>query len=140
MPDERALLLLTLAALVSLAVMAVRAWHARHARRVRAASPAWGALGEQPDGRRTVIAFSTPSCAACHKAQAPAINLAEQRVGPARVRVIRVDTARRPEVARAFGVLTVPSTVVIDASGEQIVALNQGFAPSRRLIEQLQRA
>jgi hypothetical protein len=54
--------------------------------------------------------------------------------------VIPVDAARRPEVARAFGILTVPSTVVIGAAGKQIVAINQGFAPSGRLLEQLRRA
>ncbi|HTD76601.1 MAG TPA: thioredoxin family protein, partial [Chloroflexota bacterium] len=103
------------------------------------AAPLWEALGETPDGRRAVVAFSTPSCAACHTAQAPAIQVAEQQLGASSVRVIRVDASRQPEVARAFGVLTVPSTVVLEPAG-RVVAVNQGFAPSRRLIEQLQSA
>jgi hypothetical protein len=36
--------------------------------------------------------------------------------------------------------LTVPSTVVLDADGQHIVAVNQGFAPSARLVQQLQLA
>jgi thioredoxin-like negative regulator of GroEL len=53
------------------------------------------------------------------------------------VRVIKVDAARQPQVARAFGVLTVPSTVVLAPSGN-VVAVNHGFAPTGRLVEQLQ--
>ena len=64
---------------------------------------------------------------------------AEAHLGPEVVRVIKVDAARQPEVARAFGVLTVPSTIVLAPTG-QVVAVNQGFAPSKRLVEQLQRA
>jgi thiol-disulfide isomerase/thioredoxin len=135
---ERLILVLVLAALVTVAVVAIRAWNARRTQTVQQGGPAWGALGAQPDGRRTLIAFSTPSCPACHKAQAPAIALAERQLGPEHIRVIKVDTASQPEVARAFGVMTVPTTIVVEAKGHQIVAINQGFVPSARLIEQLQ--
>jgi len=37
-----------------------------------------------------------------------------------------VDAAEKPEVARAFGVLTVPSTAVLAPKGH-LVAVNQGF-------------
>jgi thiol-disulfide isomerase/thioredoxin len=137
---ERLVLVVALAALVALCVIAIRAWSARKAQAVQQGGPAWGALGARPDGRRTLISFSTPSCPACHKAQAPAIALAERQLGPEQVRVIKVDAASQPDVARAFGVMTVPSTVVVTAKGHQIVAINQGFTPSARLIEQLQRA
>ena len=135
---ERLVIVLALAALVSVAVYAIRAWNRRRLARINASLPAWGTLGVEHDGRPTLIAFSTPSCAACHKAQAPAIDLARQRVGDA-VRVIGIDAASQPDVASAFGILTVPSTVVIGQSG-QVVAVNQGFAPSGKLVEQLQRA
>jgi thioredoxin-like negative regulator of GroEL len=106
---------------------------------VIARPPAWSALGVEPDGRRTLISFSTPSCAACHKAQTPAIQIAQERIGAAAIRVIPVDAAEQPQVAKAFGVMTVPSTVIVAAAG-QVVAVNQGFVPSTRLVEQLQRA
>jgi len=139
---ERLGLLLALAALIALAVLAVRVRSSRQRRQLLATSnlaPFWDSLGEAPDGRPTLVTFSTPSCAACHSAQAPAVSAVEQRLGAAEVRVIRVDAARRPEVARAFGVQTVPSTVVLAPAG-RVVAINQGFAPSGRLVEQLQRA
>jgi thiol-disulfide isomerase/thioredoxin len=107
---------------------------------LQAGGPDWQVLGVEPDGRRTVIAFSTPSCAACHAAQAPAIDLARKQLGAEAVRVIKIDAARQPAAARAFGILTVPSTVVVASHGDQIVAVNQGFAPSARLVQQLQLA
>jgi thiol-disulfide isomerase/thioredoxin len=137
---ERLILVLGLTVAVALAVVAIRVWSARKARSIQREQPAWDALGAQPDGRPTLISFSTSSCAACHKAQAPAIALAETKLGTDQVRVIKVDAANRPEVAHAFGVMTVPSTVVVAAKGHQIVAINHGFTPSARLIEQLQHA
>lgn len=137
---ERLLIVLALTAVLVAVVLAVRAWNGRNTRVIQQQQPAWDALGAEPDGRPTLIAFSTPSCAACHKAQAPAIALAERRLGEDQVRVIKIDAASQPYVAKAFGVMTVPSTVVVAAGGNEIVAINQGFAPSARLIEQLQRA
>jgi thiol-disulfide isomerase/thioredoxin len=138
---DRLTILLVLTIAVALTIFVVRAWNQRRTRSLMHApgAPSWDSLGEAPDGRRTLVSFSTPSCAACHAAQAPAVKAVEAQLGPSAVRVIRVDAARRPEVARAFGVLTVPSTIVLAPTG-QVVAVNQGFAPSGRLVEQLQRA
>lgn len=137
--SERLAVVVLIVAVVAVAVFAIRSWNARRVRQLVNRAPLWHALGEAPDGRRTLIAFSTPSCAACHSAQAPAIETVEQQLGEAQLRVIKVDASTQPEVARAFGVLTVPSTVVLEPAGG-VVAVNQGFAPSRRLIEQLQGA
>jgi thiol-disulfide isomerase/thioredoxin len=138
---ERLVLVAVVALAVLVAVFVVRAYHNRKLNQLKQAGPAWGVLGAEPDGRRTVIAFSTPSCAACHRAQAPAIDLARQRLGgDDAVRVIKVDASKRPNAARAFGILTVPSTVVLAAGGGRVVAVNQGFTPSGRLVEQLQQA
>ena len=136
---ERVAVVILIAAVVTLAVFAVRAWNARRVKQLTARAPLWEALGEAPDGRRTLVAFSTPSCAACHTAQPPAIRAVQEHLGANQFRVIRIDASTQPEVARAFGVLTVPSTVVLEPAG-RVVAVNQGFAPSRRLIEQLQTA
>jgi thioredoxin-like negative regulator of GroEL len=138
---ERVLVLVVLAAVVAAAVFIAREWSRRrvHSLTKVGGGETWHNLGEQPDGRRALVSFSTPSCAACHTAQAPAVKAVESQLGREAVRVIKIDAARQPDVARAFGVLTVPSTIVL-APGGQVVAVNQGFAPSRRLVEQLQRA
>jgi thioredoxin-like negative regulator of GroEL len=135
---ERLAILVVVALGVGFTVVVVRRWNARRIRRL-VGTPLWEDLGERPDGRSTVVTFSTPSCAACHQAQAPAVAAVERQLGSHAVRLIRVDAAERPEVARAFGVLTVPSTAVLAPQGH-LVAVNQGFAPSNKLVEQLQRA
>ena len=99
----------------------------------------WSALGANPDGRTTIVSFSSPSCAACRTAQTPAIGAAARLVGSDAVRVVGVDVAAQPEVARAFGVLTVPSTVILAADG-RLAAINQGFVPTDRLTRQLRGA
>jgi thiol-disulfide isomerase/thioredoxin len=137
---ERIVLVLALAAVLAVAVFAARSWTRRRLQALQAGGPNWQALGVEPDGRRTVIAFSTSSCAACHEAQVPAIALAREQLGAEAVRVIKIDAARQPAAARAFGILTVPSTVVVSSHGDQIVAVNQGFAPSARLVQQLRQA
>ncbi len=136
--SDRLLLLLTIAALVVAGVAATRLVVAWRTRRLAAApsKPLWSALRMQPDGRATVVAFSTPSCAACHTAQSPALDALAERLGEQRLRVVRVNAAEDPDVARAFGVLTVPSTAVLDGQGS-LVAVNQGFAHTNRLARQV---
>ena len=63
----------------------------------------------------------------------------EQRIGAEQVRVVHVDAAHQPEIASAFGILTVPSTVVLDPGG-RVAAVNHGFASTQQLVRQLQTA
>lgn len=134
---ERALILAVLAALVAALVLSGRRLAGRRFERTRGASgdTLWESLGTTPDGRPTVVAFSTPGCTACWTAQKPALAALQQRARNG-VRVIQVDAAGQPQVARTFGVLTVPATVVLDRSGG-VLAANQGFATTDRLAAQL---
>jgi thiol-disulfide isomerase/thioredoxin len=134
---ERLLLLVALAAAAAVLAVVGRALARRRLARLRVegSRPLWAALDAGPDGRPTVVAFSTPGCAACRSAQRPALAALEEWTGGG-VRVIQVDAADRPEVAQAFGILTVPATVVLDAGGA-VVGANQGFATAERLARQL---
>ena len=132
MSFERLALVLLIAAGVVLAVIAVRVWNRRQLA-ARIGTSMWRHLGVEPDGRATLVTFSTPSCAACHQAQAPAVRVVTQRVD---VRHIAIDAASQPEVASAFGVMTVPATAIVTREG-RLARVNQGFAPTHKLIEQL---
>jgi thiol-disulfide isomerase/thioredoxin len=140
---ERLVILAALVVLFTLAVPATRHWTARRTSSLRNSAARtgalWDSLGATPDGRGTLVTFSSPSCAACHTAQAPAVHLAQEQLGTQNVRVIKVDAASQPQIARAFGVLTVPSTVVLAPTGS-VVAVNHGFTPTGRLVEQLQQS
>ncbi len=82
-----------------------------------------------------ILNFSSADCSQCFKLQAPALRrLLEARSGE--VTVVNVDAPNTPELAQRYQVLTVPTTVVLDASG-QAQAVNFGFAPTERLLAQV---
>ena len=82
-----------------------------------------------------ILAFSSADCHQCHTMQAPAL----QRVTGARkyqVSVEEIDAPGSPELTRLYQVLTLPTTVVLDAAGH-VHAVNYGFASTQRLLEQV---
>jgi thioredoxin-like negative regulator of GroEL len=134
---ERAALLFVFGVGLTAVVIVVRAWWHRRLRGLRTAgrAPLWSALGTEPDGRPAVVVFSTPGCTACRTAQYPAIEAVESQLGGT-LRVMHVDIAGRPEVGRSLGVLTAPSTIVLDKEG-RVESFNQGFTPAEQLLAQL---
>lgn len=82
-----------------------------------------------------ILNFSSADCSQCHKLQAPALRrLLEARTGE--VTVLNIDAPNEPELSKRYQVLTVPTTVVLDAAG-QAQAVNFGFAPTERLLKQV---
>jgi len=134
---ERLLILGAIAVLVVALIVGGRVLAGRRLSRLRGADPdyLWALLRADPDGRPTVVAFSTPNCAACKTAQLSALTALKANLG-SRLRIIQVDASDRPEVANTFGVLTVPATVVLDRTG-RVAAANQGFATADQLALQL---
>ena len=138
---ERLVILLTFAAVFGVAIVLTRFWvrYRDRQRQSMSVAPLWNLLGTVPDGRPTVVAFSTPSCGVCRTAQSPALSALVDQLGSASVRVIQVNAAERPQVANAFGILTVPTTIVLGQSGN-VATTNNGFAPLARLTQQVQQA
>jgi thiol-disulfide isomerase/thioredoxin len=134
---ERAVVLATVSALVVLAVATVRLWSSQRVERLRAdqSEPLWRALGQSPDGRPSLVVFSTPGCTACRTVQLPAVEAVEARFGE-RLRVLKVDFSTQPAVGEAFKVLTAPTTVVLDGDG-RVGSFNHGFSPANQLSAQL---
>lgn len=82
-----------------------------------------------------ILAFSSADCRQCHQMQAPALqHVLEAR--KADVTVVEVDATTEHDLTRTYHVLTVPSTVILDASGKA-QAVNYGFANTQRLLEQI---
>jgi hypothetical protein len=82
-----------------------------------------------------ILAFSSADCHQCHQLQTPAL----QRVAAVRgnnVTVLEVDAPASPALTQRFRVLTVPTTVILDAVG-RAHAVNYGFANTQRLLEQV---
>src|ERR1700694_5941642 len=94
---ERAVILAVASALVVMAVVVVRTWSGRRVDALRAngSRPLWTALGESPDGRPSLVVFSTPSCTACRTVQLPAVEAVQASFGSA-LRVLKVDLSKQP--------------------------------------------
>jgi hypothetical protein len=118
-------LLLVAAAAIALAMQRRR----QHGRLVGSFAP------EAPEA--DILYFTGVSCTVCHVAQRPAIARLHQLVGDLAVR--EIDVAADPQLARAYGVMTLPTTVVLGSLG-RIVAVNAGFATETVLLAQVEQA
>lgn len=85
------------------------------------------------DSRPLVLAFSTPDCVPCKTIQKPALEELQRRYQD-RVNIREVDALAQPELAGRFGILTVPSTVVVGARGD-VLAINHGAADWEKLAQ-----
>ncbi len=129
----RVLTLIAVCVTVALALVVTRLY-GRHCRLQAQALPhdqLWGALGTRPDGRATIVDFSTPACGDC-KVQAQQLKVLTARG----IRVLEVDATAQLGVARAFGVFSAPSTVVLAGDG-RLLGINRGLTSDRDLQAQL---
>ena len=85
-----------------------------------------------------ILAFSSASCHQCHQLQTPALQRLREMRG-ANVAIVEVDAPCSPELTQRYQVLTVPTTVVLDATG-RAYAVNYGFTRTQRLLEQVDQA
>lgn len=90
-------------------------------------------LGEP--GRPVLLYFTTPSCAPCKTVQKPAIMQLKEKLGEM-FSLVEIDATEQPEVAKRWGVLSVPTTFVIDSRG-QARYVNHGVARADKLLKQL---
>jgi len=130
MLERLALLALLLVGLAALWVAVVAGARYRRWRRVdRMRNP------ELSQGKTTVLFFTGEHCSVCHHRQKPALDVVRSSHN-GDLRVIELDAVEENSLARRFGVLSLPSTVVLAADGT-VGAVNYGFAPSDQLNAQV---
>jgi thiol-disulfide isomerase/thioredoxin len=96
--------------------------------------PQIGELSRQ--GIPTLLYFTTPTCAPCKTIQRPAIERLQQLAGD-RLQVVEINAASQPEIARQWGVLSVPTTFVLDAAGKPRY-VNHGVTPVDKLLKEFE--
>jgi thioredoxin-like negative regulator of GroEL len=126
--------MLALAPLFAMAVLVVVALALR-AGQVRQRRLLVGNVVDADVAGPAILFFTGKACTICHTAQRPALDrLAPELTG--RVAVREVDVADEPTLAQRFKVMSLPTTVVLDAEG-RARAVNAGFAPAPKLQRQL---
>jgi thiol-disulfide isomerase/thioredoxin len=82
-----------------------------------------------------IVYFTTPDCAPCKTVQRPALNQVSRLLGE-KLEVVEIDATERPDLAQKWGVMSVPTTFLLDARGEARY-VNNGVARAEKLMEQI---
>jgi thioredoxin-like negative regulator of GroEL len=93
-----------------------------------------GDLGFQRSGTFVLVYFTMPACVPCKTVQRPAIQKLSTILGD-RLQVLEIDASQQPDVANRWGVLSVPTTFVIDTRG-QVRHVNHGVTRAEQLLTQ----
>lgn len=101
---------------------------------VHAQDHALSLFGKLPN-KPVIVYFTTPDCAPCKTIQRPALNQLSSVMGD-KLQVIEIDATEQPDLARKWGVMSVPTTFLLDARGEARY-VNNGVARMEKLMEQL---
>ena len=130
---ERILILIVF---VTVVVAGYWLWRQVQARRTQtlaaAAVPPALANTIDPD-RPNLLYFTTEQCAQCRFQQAPILTQLQNKMD---VMIHKLDAVEQEALAHFYGIMTVPTTVVLDAQLRP-VAINHGVAPLQTLQAQL---
>jgi len=83
-----------------------------------------------------IVYFTTPDCVPCKTIQRPALDRVTTLFGE-KLQVVEIDATERPDLAKVWGVMSVPTTFLLDSRGEARY-VNNGVARVEKLMEQLQ--
>ena len=87
-------------------------------------------------GAPAILYFTTPDCVPCRTIQRPALERLQTELAD-NLQIIEIDATRRPQLADHWGVLSVPTTFIIDAGG-QPRRVNHGVTSAAKLKQQLE--
>ncbi len=83
-----------------------------------------------------ILYFTTPECIPCRTRQRPAMEQLKERLG-ADLQIILVDATEQPDLADYWGVLSVPTTFIINSRGRPR-RVNHGVQSAADLHKQIQ--
>jgi len=87
-------------------------------------------------GKPAILYFTDPGCAPCQTLQDPALEQVAAQFGE-RLQIIKVQALENPHLTDSWGVLSLPTTFIIDTRGRPR-GVNHGVARAPRLLDQLQ--
>lgn len=91
-------------------------------------------------GAPVLLCFSTAQCAVCKYQQAKCLDQVRKHFkgNGADVDIRKFDAAERADISGMLGVVTVPTTVILDGDGK-VTELNTGLVKTKLLIEQFEK-
>jgi thioredoxin 1 len=102
---------------------------------IRARTNVLAMFGKYPN-KPVLVYFTTPDCVPCKTVQRPAIDRISNLLGET-LEVIEINAYEQPDLAKTWGVMSVPTTFVLDARGDARY-VNNGVARAEKLLEQIQ--
>lgn len=126
--------LLIVAVTGGMALLAYKGWQLWLAQRTRqlAQQTLPSAVAQALPSGPALLYFTTPTCAQCRLQQAPILQQLAQTTG---VTIHKIDAVEQDELARYYGILTVPTTIWLDRE-QRPAAVNHGLAPLLQLRQQ----
>jgi Thiol-disulfide isomerase and thioredoxins len=94
------------------------------------------ALAGFAPGKPGILVFGSPGCPTCVHAQDSAARKAALTLG-SRAQLLEVNVDERPELARRYGVVSLPTVFVLDGSGEPR-RVYHGFVSAAELASQVE--
>jgi len=131
---ERLLIVIVFASAGFIAYRLFQRWELWRTTRIAPRDPL---LATIRPGVPTILYFTTPTCAPCKTQQRPAIRQLLNDLGEG-IQVIEVNALDDPAAADRWGVLSVPTTFVLDRTGRPH-DVNHGVAGADKLKRQITR-
>lgn len=119
-------------AIIALGILAY--WLLNQRLLVRAKHSIFTVFNQLPN-KPVIVYFTTPECVPCKTVQRPALNQVLQLLGEG-LEVVEIDATQRPDLAKTWGVMSVPTTFLLDARGKARF-VNNGVTRAEKLMQQL---
>ncbi len=87
-------------------------------------------------GIPAIVYFTTPGCLPCKTQQQPALMTLTHLLGESQLQIIQIDASEEAATAERWGVMTAPTTFIIDRDG-RTKAINHGVADAGKLQRQI---
>lgn len=129
---ERFIILAIFVGLSVFAWMLIQRRQQAHLTRLATASLPEPLDGQVMAGRPSILYFTSEACHQCRLQQTPDLIRLSDLTG---IAVYKLDAVHEPELADHFGVMTLPTTVVLDRNRKPAV-INSGLAPLATLRSQ----
>lgn len=122
-------------AIILMGIVLYQLWTRARLAFLRARPYALAGLEDWRPGIPAILYFTTPDCVLCRTIQRPAMETLRAQFGN-RLQIITIDASVRTDLADSWGVLSIPTTFIIDAQG-QPRQVNNGSVSAATLRAQL---